>query len=93
MRLIVILTAIMTQLLLTNVSFAETETYEDCRSTCAGDKALRDVDCPSPYDSSSAIQDRDQCLKNSQETYNSCITRCPLPPPPPPESNTSPMSY
>lgn len=92
MRSILILTTIMTQLLLTNVSYADTESYEDCRSSCAAEKALRDIDCPSPYDSSSAIQDRETCLKTSQETYNTCITSCPLPSPPA-ESNPSTMSY
>ncbi len=89
MRSLFVLTTIMTQLFLVNVSFAQSESYDDCRTSCAADKATRDADCPSPYDSS---QDRDQCLKTSQETYNTCIKSCPQPSPPP-ESSPSSMNY
>lgn len=92
MRSILILATIMAQFMLTSVSSAEPETYEDCRSRCAAAKALRDIDCPSPYDSSSVNQERDQCLKTSQETYNACVKSCP-PPAPPAESSPAPMSY
>lgn len=94
MRTILILTTIMTQLFLTNVSLAETDIYEDCQASCASDKGTRDVDCPSPYESSTGSQERDQCLKNSQEIYNSCIKSCPpSSTQSPPQSNSSPMSY
>lgn len=92
MRSILILTAIMTQLFLANVSFAETESYDDCKTSCAAAQGTRDADCPSPYDSSNASQDRDQCLKNSRDAYNSCVKSCPVSPTPP-ESGSSPMSY
>ncbi len=90
MRTLLILATIMTQLFLTSVSWAEP--YQDCKVSCASDKSSRDIDCPSQYDSSDASQERDQCLKNSRDAYNSCIDSCP-PPPPPPESNSSSMRY
>jgi hypothetical protein len=91
MRLILILTAILTQLFLANISWADT--YEDCKASCETDKEARDIDCPSPYDSSTEGQEREQCMKNSQDMYYSCLDHCPPPQPPSPESNTSPMNY
>lgn len=90
MRTLLIFTTIMAQLFLTNVSWAEPS--EECKVSCAADKGSREMDCPSPYDSSDASQKRDQCLKNSQDAYNSCVNSCP-PPPPRPEPNSSPMNY
>lgn len=94
MRSILILTTIMTQLFLINVSFAQNEAYDDCKTSCASDRDTRDADCPSPYDSSSGGQDRDQCLKISREAYDSCIKGCqPSTQTPSPESGSSPMGY
>ena len=87
MRTIIILTAIiLTQLIPGNAGFAEG--YDDCKTSCAANKATRIADCPSPYDSANEGRDRNQCLKTSQELYTSCIERCP-PPPSPPESESS----
>lgn len=94
MRSILILITVMTQLVLTNASFAQPEAYDDCKITCASDRDTRNADCPSPYDSSSGSQDRDQCLKASRETYSNCVKSCPpAPSPSPPESTSSPMGY
>ncbi len=86
MRSIIVIAAIMAQLLLINSIFADTESYDDCKTSCSADKATRDADCPSPYDASSATQERDQCLKQSKESYDSCIKNCPPPTPPEPVS-------
>ncbi|WP_212786579.1 hypothetical protein [Ferrigenium kumadai] len=90
MRLILILTAIMAQLFLTDISWADT--YEDCKESCETDKEARDIDCPSPYDSSTGGQERGQCMKDSQEAYNRCLSSCPRPTPPSPPSSESPIS-
>jgi hypothetical protein len=90
MRSIIILTTIfLVQFILGNVGLAES--YDDCRTSCADDKAMRVADCPSPYDSSSGEEDRKQCLNRSQELYNSCLESCP--PPPEPENGTPATSY
>ncbi len=91
MRSIFIFAMLMAQLLLINSIFADTESYDDCKASCAGDKATRDADCPSPYDASPENQAREQCLKQSRESYNNCVKNCP--PPTPPESSTLPMPY
>ncbi len=92
MRSIPIFTIIAAQLFLTNASLAD-ESYDDCKTNCAAAQTSRDVECPSPYDSPTAGQERDQCLKISRETYYSCIRDCSPPPPPPSEQYSSPMSY
>ncbi len=89
MRLVFMLTAIMTQLFLTNIGWADA--YEDCKTSCEADRESRDMDCPSPYDAAST-GDRDLCLKNNQEAYNSCIKGCP-PPPIPSQSPPLPLGY
>ena len=91
MRLMLILAAIVTQLFLIDISWADN--YEDCKASCTTDKETRDLDCPSPYDSSTENQEREQCMKNSREIYDSCVASCPSPQPPSPESSTSPMNY
>jgi hypothetical protein len=94
MRSILILITVMTQLVLTEASFAQNEAYDDCKTSCASARETRNADCPSPYDSSSGGQDRDQCLKASQEAYSNCVKSCaPAQPSPPPESGSSPMGY
>lgn len=93
MRSVLVLAAIMTQLFLSNPGVAQTESYDDCKSSCASDREERDADCPSPYDSSSGGQDRDKCLKSSKEAYNSCIKSCPLPQSLQPEAPPSSMGY
>ncbi len=92
MRTIFILIAIITQLFTASVSFAQSEAYDDCKTSCTADRSTRDADCPSPYDSSSGGQDRDQCLQSSRDSYDSCIKSCP-PPPPVESSPPSSMSY
>jgi len=93
MRSASILTIIVAQFFLANASLAQSESYDDCRTNCAAAQTSRDVECPSPYDSPNASQERDQCLKSSRETYDSCIKDCSPPPPPPTEPYSSPMSY
>lgn len=91
MRSMLVFTMTMAQLLLATVSFAATDSYDDCRTSCAADRQSRDMDCPSPYDS--ARQSREQCLQASRETYQSCVNSCPPPSPSPAESNPSTMGY
>jgi hypothetical protein len=94
MRSILILITVMAQLFLTSAGFAQTEAYDDCKTSCASARETRNADCPSPYDSSSGGQDRDQCLKASQEAYSNCVKSCPpAPPPSPPEFTSPPMGY
>lgn len=93
MRSIPILTIIVAQFFLANASRADSESYDDCKTSCAAAQTSRDVECPSPYDSPNAGQERDQCLKISRETYDSCIRNCSPPSTPPSEPYSSPMSY
>ncbi len=77
MRSIYILAIFGTLLLLPGAGPAETST--ECPTACASEKAARDVNClPSgevPTESST------QCLKDSQDTFISCIRGCPQPAP------------
>lgn len=93
MRSIIVFAALATQLFLANAGWADA--YEDCRQTCETDKEERDIDCPSPYDSTPEGQERAQCLSASRDAYERCLAACTLPPPPPSsESPTSPsMNY
>lgn len=93
MRLILILVTIMAQPFLAGISLAQTDSYDDCKQSCVEDRGERDADCPSPYDSPSANQERDQCLKASRDTYSSCIRSCQpsSPSSSPAEPSTPPM--
>jgi hypothetical protein len=77
MRPIFILAVFGTLLLLPGVSVAETDT--ECQITCANEKASRDENCP-PLDAD-ADQARAQCMRESQDTFNSCVYSCPQPEP------------
>ncbi len=92
MRSLLIITAL-AQILVANASLAQNEAYEDCRGTCTAEKQTRDMDCPSPYDSTNMGQDRDQCLQNSRDVYTRCIQACPPPQTPPESSTPPPMGY
>jgi hypothetical protein len=92
MRSILVVAAITAPFLLPNAGFAQPDTYDDCRTSCAADRDSRNSDCPSPYDSENMGQDRAQCLQASRDAYASCIQRCPSSLPPPPESTTAPIT-
>ncbi len=91
MRSTLMLMTLMTQLLAVNVGLAQTESYDDCRQNCVDEKEMRDMDCPSPYESMTPKQERDQCLKESRDTYNSCLKNCPAPSSA--EPSAPPMGY
>jgi hypothetical protein len=77
MRSILVLAVFGTLLLLPGVSAAETNT--ECQTRCATEKTSRDTNCP-PVDAD-ADQARAQCLRESQDAYNSCVNSCPQPEP------------
>jgi len=92
MRSILIATTIIAQALIASVSLAQDEAYEDCRGNCTAEKQTRDMECPSPYDSTNMGKDRDDCLQSSRDLYTKCIQACP-PPQTPPPSSPPPMGY
>lgn len=77
MRSILILAIFGTLLLLPGVSSAETD---ECQTSCATEKKSSDVNCLLP-DAYTDQGERAQCLLESQDTYNSCLTSCPQPEP------------
>ncbi len=81
--------------LLSLSSALRADDYSDCRSDCAAQRDTRNMDCPSPYDTSDSGQQRALCLKQNQDAYNECLAHCPAPPPPPPssEEQAPPMAY
>lgn len=84
----------MAMLLLPYAGYADD--YQDCRSTCAAEKESRNMNCPSPYDSSASGQDRSQCMKDNQAAYEDCVNHCPTPPTPPSsetQPSPPPMAY
>ena len=68
------------QLFLSGASFA-VDRYE-CLSRCSAENDTRNAGCPSPYDSSSSMRERDQCMRNNHVAYVDCIKICPPPPSP-----------
>ncbi len=62
--------------------------YDDCKTQCAADRDSRNANCPSPYDTSQ--EERDQCLKDSQDAYLACVHACP---PPASSQGPSTMTY
>ncbi len=52
----------------------------ECETTCADDKQTRDTNCESFTDETEPS--RPQCLLESQEIYEQCLTECPQPTPP-----------
>jgi hypothetical protein len=78
MRSIIILAVLGTLLLLPGVSFADANA--ECQSNCINEKATRDSNCPPPGEDPTN-QDRAHCLKESQDTYDSCVKNCPPPEP------------
>ncbi len=94
MRALFIIMAVLAQMLVATASLAQNEAYEDCRGNCTAEKQTRDMDCPSPYDSTNMGKDRDDCLQSSRDVYTRCIQACPPPQNPAPESSTPPpMGY
>lgn len=90
MRPIYVLAVAVITTFLPGASYADD--YDDCRATCTFEKDTRNMNCPSPYDASD--QERSQCLKNSQSSYEDCVKHCPASPPsssggqvPPPPSS------
>ena len=77
MRSILILAVFVTLVLLPGVSAAEANA--ECQQNCAAEKASRDANCTPP--DADADQARAQCLQESRDTYNSCVTGCPQPEP------------
>jgi len=76
MRTILILAVFGALLLQPAVIFADANA--DCRSNCANEKASRDISCPSGEDNA---LERDQCMRESLESYNNCLASCPPPEP------------
>jgi hypothetical protein len=74
MRSIIILAIFGFLLMQPAVSFADANA--ECQSGCANEKASRDVNCPTGEDT--AVE-RTQCLRESLDAYNECISRCPPP--------------
>ncbi len=93
MRSILILTAVIAPLFLCNAAYAQNESYDDCKQSCVDDQEARNMECPSPYDESSTKEERDQCLKDSRDAYNSCLSSCPQASPPTPSSTPIPLGY
>ncbi len=77
MKPISILLMAITMTLLSFTAYAQD--YDDCRLNCSGERDTRNMDCPSPYDQ--LDDERNKCLKQSQEEYENCINKCPAPPP------------
>ena len=75
MRSTLILVLMGTLVFLPGVIFAETAA--DCLAACAAEKASRDDNCPSQGDD--VEQARAQCLQESQDAYNSCLSKCQQP--------------
>ncbi len=91
MRPIYFLITALAMMLLSGTSFAE-DRYE-CILKCSAEKDTRNVDCPSPYESSTSNEERARCMKRSQDIYIDCFNHCPPPqyaPPPAEESPSSP---
>ncbi len=82
MRTFYILSLVMAITLLLGATFDEN--YEDCVLRCSAERDTRNMDCPSPFDASD--DERNQCLRDSKEEYDNCISDCPAP------SSTSPSS-
>lgn len=68
-------------ILLPGVSVAED--YQECMARCAQERETRNMDCPSPYDTTE--EKRNECLNESKDDYESCTSDCPSPPPQPSE--------
>jgi hypothetical protein len=75
MQAILILTITVTLLLLPGSSTAET--YAECQTRCANEKATREEVCPPPDQYEEADQARAQCLQDSEKAYTSCLNGCP----------------
>jgi hypothetical protein len=92
-----LLSAAMILVLISNISFAQGA--DDCRLKCAGEKDSRNAQCPvALYDDPDSTQARDQCLKNNQAAYSSCVSNCPAPSSNPgpsgePAPSPAPMGY
>jgi hypothetical protein len=79
MQAILILTIIGILLVLPGASIAETNA--ECQTRCGSEKATRDADCPPPDRDEDTDRARAQCLQDSDNTYKSCVSGCPLPEP------------
>jgi hypothetical protein len=86
MRSIFIL-AIFGTLLLTGVSFAETDA--ECKTRCSTEKASNDQNCSQAEESFDKTRAR--CFQDNQDTYNKCVKDCQQPEPTPqPEPTDTP---
>jgi len=72
MQSILIFAMLVTLLLLPGVSRAETDT--NCLTGCGTERVSREANCPPPGDD--ADQARAQCMRESQDTFRSCLTGC-----------------
>jgi hypothetical protein len=79
MQAILMLTIIGTLLLLPGSSTAETNA--ECQTHCAAEKTTRDADCPPPDQDEETDKARAQCLLDSVNIYNTCVSTCPQPEP------------
>lgn len=77
MQTIFILTVIGALLLLPGSSTAETTA--ECQTRCAIDKSTIDINCPPADKDEETDQARAQCLQDSENAYNSCVSGCPQP--------------
>jgi hypothetical protein len=69
-------------LLLPAAGFAQTEA--ECTTRCAAEKASRDAACPPAGEETGPAHD--QCVQESQESFNSCVAGClPAEPAEPPQ--------
>jgi hypothetical protein len=69
--------AIFGTLLLTGVSFAETNA--ECQARCSTEKASNDANCSQAEETFDTTRAR--CLQENQETYNKCLKDCTQPEP------------
>ena len=75
MRSVIILAMIGSLVFLSGAVFAQTAA--DCMAACAAEKTSRDDNCPPPGEDTD--QARAQCLQESQDAYNSCLSKCQQP--------------
>ncbi len=79
MHAILILTIIATLLLLPGAGAAETNA--ECQTRCAVEKATRDAACPPSDQDEDTDRARLQCLQDSENAFNGCVSGCPPPEP------------
>ena len=79
MKAILILTIFGTLLLLPGSSTAETN--DECLARCGAEVATRDAACPPADKDEETDKARAQCLQDSENAYNNCVSGCSQPTP------------